>query len=115
MIAVAFRFEDSNLMGLAFAQNKEDLFWNIDQYGDPYSAELMSLKSCSVCIAQNLNRTEDEDEDDDEGFTPDPPESVEWDEVIHFGVWKKPHWNTDKIFSQLRLAVPASEKDMETF
>ena len=67
MIAVAFRFSNHDWMGLAVAANMKELFWQIDQHGDPYDVEIMSLKSGSVCIKQKLN-------DEDEYGEPDTPD-----------------------------------------
>ena len=88
MIAVAFRFSNHDWMGLAFAANMKELFWQIDQHGDPCDVEIMSLTACSVCIKQKLN---EEDEDGE----PDAPEEVEWCEYIWSGKWKSPKWPLD--------------------
>lgn len=85
MITVAFRFDCREWMGLAFAANMRDLFWQIDQHGDPYSVEIMRLKSGSVCIYQILN-------DDIEDGEPDAPEEVEWCDQISHGKWELPKW-----------------------
>ena len=85
---IAFRFSSHDWMGLAVAANMKELFWQIDQHGDPYDVEIMSLKSGSVCIKQKLN-------DEDEYGEPDTPEEVEWCEDIWYGEWKNPKWPLD--------------------
>ena len=48
MIHVWFRFKDEMGMvyrqGLACAQDKVELFWEIDQHGDPYEVEIASVR-----------------------------------------------------------------------
>jgi len=88
MIGVVFRFENRDWRGIAFAANMKELFWQIDQHGNPYAVEIMALKSSSVCIKQKLN-------DDIEDGEPDTPEEVEWCEDIWGGKWKSPKWPID--------------------
>lgn len=49
----AFRFIDENnkptgYYGIAFAQNLYDMFFQIDEHGDPYSVEIKVMNSASV-------------------------------------------------------------------
>ena len=55
MIAYLFRFinEDdglpSNWYGVAFARDKKELFWQIDQHGDPYGCQIKTATNASIC------------------------------------------------------------------
>ena len=75
MIAVAFRFKATGWQGIAVAQNKTELFWQIDEHGDPYGVEIMNLQDGSVCISVDGE--------------------VEWSEAIGYGKWKTPTWPED--------------------
>jgi hypothetical protein len=51
----AFRFVDSNgnptgYYGIASARNRREMFWQIDQHGDPNSVQVKSLDDCSICF-----------------------------------------------------------------
>ena len=88
MIAVAFRFENTEWVGLAFAANMRELFWQIDYHGDPHAVEIMRLKSGSVCINQKLNH-------DIEDGHPEVPDEVEWSDCLFDAEWKLPKWPHD--------------------
>jgi len=51
----AFRFIDlstgkpTGFVGIAWARDMKELFWEIDQYGNPYSVEIAVLPVASVC------------------------------------------------------------------
>lgn len=50
-----FRFVDSDnkptgYHGVVSALNKLDLFWSIDEFGDPFSAEVMQIRNFSFCF-----------------------------------------------------------------
>ena len=62
MIAYFFRFVDfkgepTGYTGLAVAANMTDMFWTIDEFGDPYSVEIKSATEGGVCFLE----TEDGD------------------------------------------------------
>ena len=97
MIAVAFRFGCHDWMGLAVAANMKDLFWQIDQHGDPYDVEIMSLKSGSVCV-KGKPYQDDEDEESDTS------EGIEWCEDIWYGKWKNPKWPLD-VYSPVTVEI----------
>jgi len=96
MIAVAFRFGNHDWTGLAFAANMKELFWQIDQHGDPYDVEIMSLRDGSVCIKHKRKAYEDGE--------PDTPEEVEWCAQIDYGKWKHPKWPPD-VYSPVTVEV----------
>lgn len=54
-LCYAFRFikddgEQTGYVGFAYAKNMLELFWEIDQFGDPYSVEIKRMKSSSMCM-----------------------------------------------------------------
>lgn len=50
MIAVRFRFISTpEWEGIAVAPNKKELFWTIDEHGDPYDVEIITLSTASAC------------------------------------------------------------------
>jgi hypothetical protein len=84
MISCAFRFLDLNgdvvgWYGFAFAQNKRELFWQIDEHGDPYRCEVKQLRRGSVCFLQ----VEDDIMDYELGEVA----------ILDDKKWKKPNWD----------------------
>lgn len=82
MIAYAFRFRDerghlTGWHGFAFARDKREMFLEIDKYGDPYHAEVRTIRHGSVCY-----RVEDEDFLEYESDVDDSDRSM----------WKRPIW-----------------------
>jgi hypothetical protein len=90
MIAYYFRTIDekgkpTNWMGMAFAQSKEELFWQIDEFCDPYSVEIMTARRGGYCrrieidgdehLSHDHEISEDEPLFDDESYP-----------------WRKPKW-----------------------
>jgi hypothetical protein len=54
-ICYAFRCLDTKgeqmgYVGFAYAKNMLELFWEIDQFYDPYLVEIKELKSSSMCM-----------------------------------------------------------------
>ncbi len=93
MIACLFRFvnQDSKptgYFGFACAANKKELFWEIDQYGDPYSVELSTTTSGSYCLKQLSDVPFSDDQETSEHET---------DGVYFDGIkkWRKPNWPKD--------------------
>ena len=98
MIAYAFRFPvDENIqwIGLAVARDKHEMFWQIDEHGDPYSALIATVKSgVSFCVKATEDRYMDDatgEEDIDVEY-----EGVElshdlsmWEDLR----WRKPDWS----------------------
>jgi hypothetical protein len=84
MIAYAFRFlgeedQPTGWAGFAFAQNMRDLFWQIDEHGDPYSCHIKTLRRGSACFQL----------DDNEDIS--KPE-IDIDFIVNNRPWKKPNW-----------------------
>ena len=88
MLAYWFRLMDGNgqqptgYVGLAVAPNMRDMFWEIDQYCDPYQVQLKTVRNGSVCTL--------EPEDDD-------AERSEWEASGWFPMssdlgWRVPRW-----------------------
>lgn len=86
MIACHFRFVNdkgpTGFYGIAFANTKRDLFWEIDRYGDPYSVEIKRACHGSFCC-----RAENVDCED-----VDPSLSELEFEVPFNEKWKSPKW-----------------------
>ena len=86
MTAYAFRFvneaeEPTGYYGFAFGKNKYDLFWQIDEHGDPYSVQVRTIDRGSVCfLIENDELIKHEIEAD----------------YIEFGTWKRPNWDALK-------------------
>ena len=86
MIAYAFRFVDESdqpigWYGFAFAQNMEELFWEIDAHGDPYQCQTKILRRGSSCFLM-----------DDEGYIVEQEPEVYIDSFADSRPWKKPKW-----------------------
>ena len=94
---VAFRFLNefgkANFAGFASAPTKKALFWQIDEFGDPYSCEIKKIPSCGMCVPVHHNP---------DGFVDVAPNAVDLELEIgeRFGLaingddgWKKPDWS----------------------
>ena len=84
MKAFWFKFTsvDNSYIGLAVAKDYEELFWVIDEHGDPFMCEVMRVeKSASFC-ARELT--------EDEGF--DDVEFSELKPCTEDERWKHPDW-----------------------
>ena len=62
---VLFRFVDkegtpTGYVGIAFARDKEELFWTIDEFGNPFSVEVADLKQAGICIKCDVTLDENE-------------------------------------------------------
>lgn len=95
MKAYYFRLMDdndqpTNFVGIAVAKNMADLFWAIDEFGDPYRCQIMPVTaSTGVCMYTKVTRhggavddVERSDIEVSENF-PYPDEGKKW---------KKPEW-----------------------
>lgn len=69
MIAKWFRFknDNENRIGLAVAATKKDLFWEIDQYGDPYACDVINIQYGSMLIEVKAEFNEEKDTDTEYG------------------------------------------------
>jgi hypothetical protein len=92
-ICIGFKFindsgEPTGYYGFAVANSMVDLFWEIDQYGDPYSVLIKKMKRSSMCVKVDVISDEELDfnqyevsEDfigilDDEFIKPEWPENI---------------------------------------
>ena len=91
-ICYAFRCLDTKgeqigYVGFAYAKNMLELFWEIDQFYDPYLVEIKELKSSSMCMKiMDIDEFEFDNYElgerfirivDEQGFiTPEWPENV---------------------------------------
>jgi hypothetical protein len=104
MIAKYIRFTDSSKepgwVGLVVGHDMTDLFWTIDEMGDPYSCHLKSIedRGCAICFKVKY------DNDSPEGVEPDYllmadheddkfdcGESL-WHAISDDAGWKAPDW-----------------------
>ena len=88
MIAVFFRVivdgEPTGYYGLAFAQNKKNLFWAIDEYADPYSVEVRTASGGGFCRLRTIDTHDDVEQSKWEVSEEDcRPEDEKW---------KSPNW-----------------------
>lgn len=60
-LACYFRFVGTDYIGIAVADSVLDLFWNIDQYGDPFQTEIAIIRSGSVCFKRTRGGKEGEE------------------------------------------------------
>jgi hypothetical protein len=74
MICVLFRFlhddgSDPDYYGMAAAESVNDLYWKIDEHGDPNSCEIIKVLGASICFEVNKEYLNGEDVDCDESFS----------------------------------------------
>lgn len=65
-ICYAFRLIDENnkptgYYGIAVAENLYDMFFQIDEHGDPYSVEIKVMHRTSVCFKADLDKVSEEE------------------------------------------------------
>jgi len=89
MLAYLYRFKGSDWIGVAVGKDKEEVFWVIDEAGDPYRVEIMTLRRGGVCW-----------ESKEEGHVTDidPSEFVRGANISHGNWmpntgWREPRWN----------------------
>lgn len=105
MSAYYFRFmcddgAPTEYVGLVVAANRTQLFWEIDQYGDPYCCQIKPLQfGCgSICLREKITTYPsgdigdgfDEIEVDYSEIEFDPPDLKEKG-------WKYPKWTRDDV------------------
>lgn len=100
MSAYFFRFLGDNgptgWVGFALARNMDEMFWQIDEHGDPYSAEIKTTDRFSWCaMLKNDNYEQHE-------ICETCPIFVEEHE------WRKPSWVRER--EEARKAKPEPEK-----
>jgi len=92
MVAYWFRFvnaenKPTGYIGLAVGKNIEDILWQIDEFGDPWSVQIQSVRWGGMCWKENKSTDPDEDNYSDEyevtEYSPDP-----WADKG----WKTPKW-----------------------
>jgi hypothetical protein len=85
--AYFFRFVDdegpTGYVGFAYAKTKAELFWMIDEFGDPYGVELKTApRGCGFCVFQ----------DPEDGHSQhEISQSLPFRDLEKKG-WKKPDW-----------------------
>lgn len=92
MIAYYFRVvskgEPTGWYGKVFAENRQQLFWVIDEFVDPYSVEIKAVKFGGYCLKIEYFAGEDGDlEIEEKEF--EFSDHYEMYETIN---WKKPNW-----------------------
>lgn len=92
MIAYAFRFIDDNdnptgWHGIAFGQNKDDLFRIIDAHGDPCATEIKVIHGGLFCFMTNKRGEPDFANKKDE-----PELDCGTAMLLENEGWKRPNW-----------------------
>jgi hypothetical protein len=90
MLAYYFRTIDSSgqptgYMGMAFGQDKTDVFWMIDEYCDPYSVEILTARRGGYCRRIEVEGDEHFSHDHEISET----EPLFGDESYN---WRRPKW-----------------------
>lgn len=94
MTAYLFRFVDdeeepTGYAGIAFAANKTDLFWLIDEFGDPYSVQIAKVGQSGMCVKYEIS----EDEDVDSVYSEVEISDMAYNRLTgDKRAWKKPSW-----------------------
>lgn len=103
MIAYFFRFlEDgkpTGWIGFAVAANQDDMFWQIDEHGDPHSCEIQTADRFSWCGIYNPSTETFDDQETSESALCVARREARW-----HNKWRKPYWVT------ATLDTPASSK-----
>jgi hypothetical protein len=103
MIAYFFRFlkdsEPTNWLGFALAKDKDDMLWQIDQHGDPYSCEIQTTSNFSFCGQWDENEEKYTGHETSE----ECPASADPDG------WRKPPWVLRRL-EELRARRPKPER-----
>lgn len=96
MICVVFRFlHDDNshpeFYGLAVAESLKDLFFKIDEHGDPYSCEIMKVSNVSICLKLSEEFFDMDSVDHDDPYSEWEISDSLWD-GFQSNKFKKPNW-----------------------
>lgn len=103
MSCYAFRFinengEPTGHVGFAYAKNNYELFWQIDEHGDPWCVEVKKMRSASICV-RLTNKDEALVIENDVDFEFD---SIEFCEEFMFDLldpkWSKPKWDKSEVY-----------------
>ena len=101
LYAVYFRFLDdsgnlTNWVGLAVAPSLRDLFWKIDEHGDPYQCLIQQVAYTSICVEVNCEESgEDDFEIDYLSVEPSDTISLYSNKELKAGLgkdWFQPKW-----------------------
>ena len=115
LVLFRFRYEDADddnkikatskdFVGLAYASSMRNLFWLIDELGDPYSCQVRKIpasRGAAMCIQMGYKDVSaDCEEEDGTSFSPLPehfskPQSfMEFDERTHDDLTEEGGWHT---------------------
>lgn len=97
MIAYYFRVihEDgtpTGHIGLVCARDKHELLWTIDEFVDPYSVEICTVKRGGICMHQKI--INDENGELDEVVRSEYEETEEFPLFSEKVKWRKPDWTS---------------------
>ncbi len=98
MTAYAFRFinddgKPTGHIGVAFAQSLDDLYWTIDEFGDPNSIEIADVKNAGMCV--KVDCTGDVEQDDIDLVFTENELTEQIANTFYFQAdykWRKPSW-----------------------
>ena len=95
MIAYYFRVmtdgQPNGYMGLVFAQNKSDLFWQIDEFVDPYAVEVQKAYIGGYCklltkiSEEDIKTSKHEYSEREPFFEEEKWKTMNWDGVLPWG------------------------------
>jgi len=76
VLAYYFRWPGNDWVGLAVAPTMDDIFWVIDEFGDPSEVEIQKTSTGGFCVRQDGDETEFEYSDRTPVF--DEDETKKW-------------------------------------
>lgn len=101
-------------MGLAVARTPEELFWEIDQHGDPTTCEVLPVKHGSFCVEVNSPMFQEATGESDvetrlRDFTPGEDFFCMQDVK-----WRKPNWHLSQAYAVLKTPSDEAESPSQS-
>lgn len=78
MLAYYFRWPGNNWVGLAVAPTMNDIFWAIDEFGDPTGVEIQKAARGGFCVRWDKDGSTEEFEYSDSTPVFDEDETKKW-------------------------------------
>lgn len=96
-------------MGLAVARTTEELFWEIDQHGDPTTCEVLPVKHGSFCI--EVNRPMFRDPLVEPGPRTRLRAFAPGEDFLNLqdAKWRKPNWHLSQVYAALGKPTEEAE------
>lgn len=77
---IAYMVKMGEWYGLMVARNRRDMYWLIDELGDPNSCLIQKVDNCGLMITVDEENSEISDV------------SERWVDAIEYGKWVDPKW-----------------------